>query len=170
MGQLTISDGGCMLVASSVAAVSFEYFAGPGAAVTVQVAKLETRRFSLRFFFGLRVVYAARTLNVCVSCLLVPPAGAQVADAALEKGMGLSPFLLLEINCNVETTAAETAAANAARTEPRGSYTGQEMRWIRQRPVSATYPVLGHTRCVTALSHYQGPCHALGMQSAFYVM
>jgi len=84
--------------------------------------------------------------------------------------MGLSSFLLLENNCNVEATAAETAAANAARTEPRGSYTGQEMRWIRQRPVSATYPVLGHTRCVTALSHYQGPCHALGMQSAFYVM
>jgi len=84
--------------------------------------------------------------------------------------MGLSPFLLLKNNRNVKATAAEMAAANAARMEPRGSYTGQEMRWIRQRPVSATYPVLGQTRCVTALSHDQGPCHALGMQLAFYLM
>jgi len=84
--------------------------------------------------------------------------------------MALSPFLLLENNRNVEATAAGKAAANATRTEPRGSYRGQEMRCIRQRPVSATYPVLGQTRCATALSHEQGPCHVLGMQSAFYKM
>ena len=88
MGQLTISDGGCMLVASSVAAISFEYFEGPGAAVTVRVAKLETRRFSLRFFFGLRVGYAARTLNVSVSCLLVTASWSASSRGGFGEGHG----------------------------------------------------------------------------------
>jgi len=88
MGQLTISDGGCMLVASSVAAISFMYFAGPKAALTVRVAKLETRRFSLRFFSGLRVVYAARTLKFCVRCLLVTASWSAISRGGFGEGHG----------------------------------------------------------------------------------
>jgi len=88
MGQLTTSDGSCMLVAASVAAISFEYFAGPGAVVTLRVAKMESRLLPLRFFFGLRVVYAARTLHFGVGGLLVTASWSAIRGGGVGEGHG----------------------------------------------------------------------------------